>query len=49
MCLLSFVDVRNTSISSKQENDIYEIFIGLDGVFLGVTDGVTVVYGDVIL
>ena len=40
MCFFPFTDLRNTSISNQQENDI-----GLDGVFLGITYGVF--YGDV--
>ena len=42
MRFFPFTDVRNTSISSQHENDI-----GLDGVFLGITDGVF--YGDITL
>ena len=34
--------------SIKWYIDLY-VYICLDGVFLGVTDGVTVVYGDVTL
>ena len=44
MCFLVFVDVRNTS-TVLNKNMIYIV----DGVLLGVTDGVTVVYGDVTL